>query len=109
MVSFLFMIIVTNMKGHLENASTGDRKGGREQGYQRLSLVAKIIDATNGQRPTQGITYDSLLAVLDMGKKTLNSNTGTVHTGYSAMGYSAKLDIVSILCPHFWSHLLICW
>ena len=32
----------------------------------------------------------------------------TVHTGYSAIGYSAKSDIVPILCPQFWSHLLIC-
>ena len=39
----------------------------------------------------------------------LTRNSDTVHTGYSAIGYSANPDIVSIVCPHFWSHLLICY
>ena len=32
----------------------------------------------------------------------------TVHTYYSAIGYSAKSVIMPICCPIFWSHLLIC-
>ena len=45
----------------------------------------------------------SPLSRIALARKIGSSNSSTVD-----IGYSIKSDIVSIFCPVFWSHLLIC-